>query len=124
MAFYAGYVCKEWPNCEVVVISKDTGFDCIERLAKSFGCSFKRLYDLTGCNANNEKEKLLEDIELSIKNIEYDGDKTEIIKFIAEKIQTLKTKNAINNNIQKYLKNSKKASEFAKALRPLLKDKT
>ncbi len=126
LSFYMGSICKEHPGAEIFVVSKDTGYDCLEKLTKQFKCTFNRVFDLTGYITVSEDVKLRKSICecLNSSNVCLEENIEETVEFIAEKIRTLKSKSAIHNNIQKYLKDSKKASSIIKAIRPLLKDKT
>lgn len=125
LTFYAGYLCNKYPNCDITIISNDKGYDCLSKLSGRLDSKITRELDLTGYDTQSEKEDLKNKVSELIVNIEVDGvPKEELVDFIVEKIQTLKTKSAINNNIQKFVKDGKKVSEIAKVIKPLIKEKS
>jgi hypothetical protein len=125
LTFYAGYLAKSYGDCEIFVVSNDKGYDCLTKLAKRLNTKISRVSNMTGYDTNTERMDLLEQVsnalvDISMKN----NEKTELISFIVDKLQTLKTKNAINGNIGKYLKDNEMHKQVCKAIKPLLKDKT
>lgn len=125
LIFYAGKLATENPGCEISVVSKDQGYDCLNKFAqKNLNVKFTRVLNLSGYNDNSQKNDLKKRVAEALKDIKYDkGNKDELINFIVDKIQTLKTKNAINNNLQKFLKNDVLLKSVYKAIKPLLKEK-
>lgn len=125
LILYAGKLATENPGCEISVVSNDQGYDCLNNFAqKKLNVNFNRVLNLSGYNENSQKYDLKKRVSEALKNIKYEkGNKDELINFIVDKIQTLKTKNAINNNLQKFLKNDVLLKSVYKAIKPLLKDK-
>ncbi|MEE0929699.1 MAG: PIN domain-containing protein [Acutalibacteraceae bacterium] len=124
LTFYAGYLCSKYPDCEIIIISNDKEYDCLNKISNNLGSKITRASNLTGYNTQAEKEdlkiKVSESISsINIKNISH----KELTEIIVEKIQTLNTRREINCDIQKFVKDSKKFSEIAKAIRPLTEDK-
>lgn len=126
LIFYAGKLASENPGCEINVVSKDQGYDCLHKFVQKYSnTKFNRVLNLSGYNDSSQKNDLEKCVAEALKGIKYEkGNKDELINFIVDKIQTLKTKNAINNNLQKYLKNDVLLKSVYKAIKPLLKDKT
>lgn len=126
LILYAGKLATENPGCEISVVSKDQGYDCLNNFAlKNLNVKFNRVLNLSGYNENSQKNDLKKRVSETLINIKYEkGNKDELINFIVDKIQTLKTKNAINGNIGKYLKDNDLHKQVCKAIKPLLKDKT
>ena len=126
LIFYAGKLATENPNCEISVVSKDQGYDSLPKFVqRNTNAKFNRVLNLSGYNENSQKNDLKKSVAEALKSIKYaKGNKDELINFIADKIQTLKTKNAINSNISKYLKDNDLHKQVCKAIKPLLKDKT
>ena len=126
LIFYAGKLATENPNCEISVVSKDQGYDCLPKFVlKNSNAKFNRVLNLSGYNDCSQKNDLKKRVAEALKDIKYaKGNKDELINFIVDKIQTLKTKNAINSNISKYLKDNELHKQVCKAIKSLLKDKT
>ena len=125
LVFYAGYLAKSYDDCELFVVSNDKGYDCLSKLAKRLNTKITRISNLTGCDAITEKNDLNQEVTEALKDIKIKSDeKIALIDFIVNKISTLKTKNAINSNISKYLKDNDLHKQVCKAIKPLLKDKT
>lgn len=125
LIFYAGKLAAENPGCEISVVSKDQGYDCLPKFVlKNSNAKFNRVLNLSGYNDCSQKNDLKKRVAEALKDIKYDkGNKDELIDFIVDKIQTLKTKNAINNNLQKFLRNDVLLKSVYKAIKPLLKEK-
>lgn len=125
LIFYAGYLAKSYDNCEIFVVSNDKGYDCLSKLAKRLNTKISRISNLTGYDTVTEKNDLCKNVINALENIEIEkSEKNKLIEFIVEKISVLKTKNAINGNISKYLKDNDLHKQVCKAIKPLLKDKT
>ena len=150
LVFYAGYLANEFPDSEIYVVSNDKGYDCLTKLANKLNSKIIRIPNLVNCKSvdsneildTNSKmdsndslsskvaesncsadlqirvEECLADIDMSAE------DKKDLVVFIVDKLKSLKTKTAINNNIQKYLKNNERHRMVFNAIKPLLKDKT
>lgn len=125
LSFFAGELAAKYPNCEIDIVSKDQGYDCLTLFTKNDNVKLNRVLNLSGYNSLKQKSELQQKVSDALKEIEIEGqNKDDLINFIVDKIQTLKTKNAINNNLQKYLKNSALIKSVYKAIKPLLIDKT
>ena len=126
LIFYAGTLAVKHPNCEISVVSKDQGYDSLPNFVlRNTNVKFNRVHNLSGYNDISQKNDLKKSVANQLKNVKYNkGNKDELINFIVDKIQTLKTKNAINSNISKYLKDNDLHKQVCKAIKPLLKDKT
>ena len=126
LIFYAGILANANPGCEISVVSKDKGYDSLPKFVqRNTKAKFNRVLNLSGYNESSQKNDLKKSVAEALKGVKYDkGNKDELINFIVDKIHTLKTKNAINNNLQKYLRNDVLLKSVYKAIKPLLKDKT
>lgn len=126
LSFFAGELAAKYPNCEIDIVSQDQGYDCLCSFTQNNkNLKLNRVLNLSGYNSIKQKNELQQKVAEALKEIKVDGhNKGELINFIVDKIQTLKTKNAINNNLQKYLKNDVLLKNVYKAIKPLLKDKT
>ena len=83
------------------------------------------MLNLSGYNSTNQKQELQQKVSSALKEVKLNGvNKGELINFIVDLILNYKTKSAINNNINKYLKDGAATKIVCKAIKPLLKDKT
>ena len=124
LSFFAGELAAKYPNCEIDIVSQDQGYDCLTLFTKNDNIKLNRVLNLSGYNSSKQKNELQQKVADALKEIDIEGhNKGDLINFIVDKIQTLKTKNAINNNLQKYLKNDVILKRVYKAIKPLLKDK-
>lgn len=124
LTFYAGYLAKTYSDCEIYIVSNDKGYDCLTKLAKRLNTKLTRVSSMTGYDTETERKDLFEQVSNALVDIQFrNTKKNELINFIVDKIQTLKTKNAINSNISKYLKDNDLHKQVCKAIKPLLKEK-
>lgn len=126
LSCFAGMLAVEKPGCEINVVSKDQGYDCLSKFVESIkNVKVNRVLNLSGYNSSTQKNDLQKKVAECLKDIKMEGtSKGELINFIVDKITLLKTKNAINGNIGKYLKDNEMHKKVCKAIKPLLKDKT
>lgn len=126
LSFFAGALVSKNPNCEINIVSQDQGYDCLSAFAtKESKITLNRVLNLSGYNSTNQKQELQQKVSSALKEVKLNGiNKGELINFIVDLILNYKTKSAINNNINKYLKDGAATKIVCKAIKPLLKDKT
>ena len=126
LSFFAGELVSKNPNCEINIVSQDKGYDCLSDFAaKELNLVLNRVLNLSGYNSINQKQELQQKVSSVLKEIKINGvNKGELINFIVDLILNYKTKSAINNNINKYLKDGGSTKIVCKAIKPLLKGKT
>lgn len=115
LATYLGYLAAGNKSAEYFIVSKDKGFEAVCTFWKEKQISVNSAFDLTGKNAQEENNKLRQEI----KKVEPDNAK---VNEICEIITALKTKQGINNAFVKKFGNDL-AGKLYKAVKPLLKDK-
>ncbi|MBR5321435.1 MAG: hypothetical protein IKU41_06300 [Clostridia bacterium] len=126
LSFFAEKLASRNPNCEINIVSQDKGYDCLSDFAaKEEPVILNRVLNLSGYNSSKQKQELQQNVSNALKDVKIDGiNKSELINFIVDLILNYKTKSAINNNINKYLKDGAPTKIVYKAIKPLLKDKT
>ena len=126
LSSFAGMLAIKNPNCEINIVSKDQGYDCLSKFFENkSNATLNRVLNLSGYDSSTQKNDLQKKVADVLKDIKMEGtSKGELINFVVDKILTLKTKNAINGNIGKYLKDNEMHKRVCKAIKPLLKDKT
>lgn len=127
LSFFAGKLASNNPNCEINIVSSDKGYDCLSAFATKDepAVTLNRVLNLSGYNSTNQKQELQQKVSSALKEVKLNGvNKGELINFIVDLILNYKTKSAINNNINKYLKDGAATKIVCKAIKPLLKDKT
>ena len=140
LSTYVGYLIAKNPNEEIYIISKDAGFQNVLSFWKQKGKGVLKLrkniveadcetIDSTEKSSENAlkttKQEHKETIETVLKNNASKlGITQEQQKKIIEIFNGFKTKSAINNNMNKYFRDSEKVSAINKVLKPFFKDKS
>lgn len=142
LALYAGICLKEFQNSYIYIVSKDKGYDCLQKIANKYNSKLERVDDLTNYsklfrdpstnlietltdNGETSLEKLSKVIFDYISELDLCGfDAMELSMNIASIYNTYKSKTSINSNIQKLVKNNVLHQNICKAIKPLLKEKT
>lgn len=142
LALYAGICLKELENSYIFIVSKDKGYDCLQKIVAKYNSKLKRVDNLTNYsklfldpstnlietitdNSETSLDKLSKVIFDYISELDLCGfDAKELSMNIAKIYNTYKSKNAINSNIHKLIKNNVLHQNICKAIKPLLKDKT
>ncbi len=118
LSSFLGYVIRD--NMEepyqYYIVSNDHGYDALASYWKKSKIDVKRVSDLTGKTIEAEKNELKKKLEALLK------DKNDV-PFVAKTITQYKTKQGINNALNKQYKNGKKASEMYTAIKPLIAEK-
>ncbi len=141
LALYAGICLKEFQNSYIFIVSKDKGYDCLAKIANKFNSKLTRVDDLTNYSSfflnpqtnvlesvSDSSEESLEKLSKIIYEYIYKLDlcgfeANELSMSIAQFYAKFKTKNAINGNIGKLVKNNVLHQKICKAIYPLLKEK-
>lgn len=123
---YLGYLIRQNENTEVSynIVSKDKGFAYVASFWQNErNITIKLCADLTGKAPNSEKAEktavndpiqgLLKQSNLQLSDKD--------IKTIAEMVSKYKTTTTINSNLNKLLKDSAKAGEILKIIKPFIK---
>lgn len=140
LSTYVGYLIAKNPNEEIYIISKDAGFQNVLSFWKQKGKGVLKLrkniveadcekIDCVEKSTENAekttKQEHKETIETVLKNNASKlGITQEQQKKIIEIFNSLKSKPAINNNMNKYFRDSEKVSAINKVLKPFFKDKS
>lgn len=140
LSTYVGYLIANNPNDEIYIISKDSGFQNVLSFWKQKGKDVLKLrknivevncetIDSTEKSSENAlkttKQEHKETVETVLKNNANKlGITPEQQTKIAEIFNSLKTKSAINNNMNKYFRDSEKVSAINKVLKPFFKNKS
>ena len=140
LSTYVGYLIANNPNDEIYIISKDSGFQNVLSFWKQKGKDVLKLrknivevdcekIDCVEKSTENAekttKQEPKETIETVLKNNASKlGITQEQQTKIIEIFNSLKTKSAINNNMNKYFRDSEKVSAINKVLKPFFKDKS
>ncbi len=126
LSCFVGMLIIKNPGCEINIVSKDQGYDCLSKFFENnSNVTLNRVLNLSGYNSINQKQELQQKVSSALKEIKLNGvNKGELINFIVDLILNYKTKSAINNNINKFLKDGASTKIVCKAIKPLLKDKT
>lgn len=125
LSTYVGYLLAKFPEEKIYIVSKDTGFSKIV----SFWDNFKEQQGRIELRANitevsveskNQNDEAIEtEFKKHAERLKLTSEQqTEIIKIYNQ----FKTKQAINNNLNKYFKDSEKVREINKILKPFLKN--
>lgn len=126
LSFFAGQLSKTYDEADIYIVSQDKGYDCLFTFNNSNAkLKISRVLNLSGHNSAAVKQELQQKVANSLKDIQFDNvNKNETINFIVNLLMTYKTKVAINNNINKKLKDGALTSAVCRAIKPLLKDKS
>lgn len=142
LALYAGISLKELENSYIFIVSKDKGYDCLQKIVAKYSSKLERVDDLTNYsklflnpntnlmetitdNSETSLDKLSKVIFDYISELDLCGfDAKELSMNIAKIYNTYKSKVSINSNIQKLVKNNVLHQNICKAIKPLLKEKT
>ncbi|SFA82088.1 hypothetical protein SAMN05216249_1033 [Acetitomaculum ruminis DSM 5522] len=150
LSSYPGYVISQncfngITNCLYYIVTKDQGFLCLKNFWHMMKAKVYQVTDVAGncevtsdkknsatddkkVTANNKQEKktngtkstkqdsVIAEVEKLLK------DKDDV-SFVVKCINYYKTKSGVNNALSKYYKDSKKASEVYKAVKPLIANK-
>jgi len=136
LSSYLGFLIANFPEEHFYIVSKDTGFATVISFWKEnedFNFNVERIeniicaesVDKSSQNVKSESKHnstLSLPDELKRKNSDLrlkEGDMKKIVEFVNQ----YKTKQAINNNLMKYFKDSGKVGKITKVIRPFLKDK-
>lgn len=122
---YLGYLIKQYENtdCKFFIVAKDKGYSFISSFwKKEKSIEIKLLTDLTGKTNNTvaKKPKSETDIKKLLKQSNLGLNDTEIIE-ICSLITKYKSTVTINSNLNKLLKDSTKAGETFKIIKPFIK---
>ena len=126
-----GYDINRDPECNFVIISRDTGFDVVVLYWKKRGVRISRRQSIQSDNAQTVS---VQTVKKNAKGIIV-ATKSEMLKYISEDeyseqllqvFNSYKTKTAINNGFAKILQSSKKTGVLYNKLKPLFvtKEKT
>lgn len=125
LASYLGYLIgtKNNDNNKYYIVSNDKGFDCICDFWRMKGITVERLYH-TDC-AEKKEIRMAKDADIiaTLDEIKDVLDEEEMREEVLKIFNQYKTKQAICNGLSKLYKDSKKASEVYKKLKPLLQKK-
>ena len=126
LTFCAAELSLKHPDSEIYIVSKDQGYDCLSQFTEIHRkIVLNRILNLNGDNSVGQKNDLQKQVADALKNIKLDNvNKGDLINVIVDLILNYKTKSAINNNVNKYLKDGASTKIVCKAIKPLLKDKT
>lgn len=118
LSSYLGYLISENSAMQqkYYIITKDTGFEVLVNYWKKKKVDIKIAVDCAGKNEEEEKNQLLIEVGKLLKD---KADAAIVVKFI----QQYKTKQGINNALNKQFKDSKKTCEIYNAIKPLIADK-
>lgn len=119
LATYLGYIiCENIGKGEEIyyIVTKDNGFSSLVNYWTKQKIKVKIAMDCTGKNDKEAKNELLVEVEKLV------DDKT-IAPIVVKFIQQYKTKQGVSNALCKEFKDSKRASEVYKEIKPLLADK-
>lgn len=131
LGFVIGTTVKE--QDEYIIVSKDTGFDCVVEFWKQRNCVISRICAL----GESEKPELLKQSSTKPKKKKATTDipqatKEETLKYLSANeyseeilrvVNSYKTRVAINNGFVNLFKDSGKAGMIYNKLKPLLKEK-
>ncbi len=119
LSSYLGYLIsqnKDSKNTEYFIVTADGGFSVLVNYWNKKDVVVKTVMDCTGKDEKAEAEQLFLKIENLIQQ-------KEMVPAVAEIIQHCRSKQEVHNALIKEIKDSKKASEIYRAVRPLLADK-
>ena len=119
LATYLGYIICENKSKEeesYYIVTKDNGFLSLVDYWEGQNVIVKMVMDCRGKNDEEIKNELLYEVEQLVDDIK-------IAPQIVQYIQQYKTKQGINNALQKEFKDSKRSSEIYNAIKPLIADK-
>ena len=117
LATYLGYlIAKNESGMEYYVVSKDTGFNALCSYWEAQKISVSMVADVSGRNVKKEQDELTKEVGRLIGN-------TKDVSIVVKMLQQYKTKQGINNALNKNYKDGKRASEIYKAIKPLMADK-
>ncbi len=124
---YLGYCIAGHMDSKYVIISKDTGFDRVVEFWKKRKVEVSRQAQIGNSDDSSSAEKKVKKTKAKTTST-----KEEMLKYLPPEqysdqllqiFNSYKTKTAINNGFSKYYRDSGKASEVLKKLKPLLKEK-
>lgn len=142
LALYAGICLNKFPNSYIFIVSKDKGYDCLQKIANKYHSTLERVDNLTNYsklfldpnsnlmeiitdNGETSFDKLSKVIYDCISNLDLCGfEAKELSVNIATIYNSYKSKVAINSHISKLVKNNDLHQNICKAIKPLLKEKT
>lgn len=111
---YLGWLIKKYSEEEFFIVSKDKGFNCIEKFWAKDKRSVSCVLNLSGKNINEITLKLGSELRGILDNKELDI----VVGYIAR----YKTKQGVNNALVKRF-GSTKAGDIYKKLKPFISDK-
>ena len=135
LSTYVGYLVAKCAGEEIIIISKDKGYENLIAFWRERGCELIELRDniLTAKDKDcadpapqkvapqTVKEPLLEVLSGKAEELGLSEEKCRRIVTIVE---GYKTKQAINNNLMKLFRDSDKVGKITKAIKPYLKAKS
>ncbi len=119
LSSYLGYIICENREKEeetYYIVTQDGGFSCLVSYWAKRKVRIKIAMDCTGRDDKEAKDELLTQVEGLV-------DDKKMAPMIVKFIQQYKTKQGINNALQKEFKDGKYASEIYNAIKPLIADK-
>lgn len=125
LSSYLGYLISQNKdkNAKFYIISKDNGYsNVVQFWKKREGVQIKLIADLSGQTQEKIAEKSQNDMRESLRKANLGLSEEDIAKAI-DIVEQYKTKTAINNNLNKYLKDSDKVGKVLKNLNVYIKDK-
>ncbi len=125
LASHLGYLIGTNGNENTVyyIVSNDKGFDCICDFWRVKGISVERIYHMEPEDESIVQMGISADAEITMAEIREVLDEKDMYEEVLGIFNQFKTKQAICNSMSKLYKDSKKASEVYKKLKPLLQKK-
>ena len=132
LSTYVGIIIAKHPEEKIFIISKDKGFENVLSFAKKLG--FETLKLASNICENTEKNETVQ--KSNCENAEKESVASVLMKKskelnlseqtskkVEEIVNNFKTKQAINNNLMKLLRDSDKVGRITKQIKPFLKNK-
>ena len=137
LSSYLGFIInerlnKDNENTSYFIVTKDSGFSCLTTYWKNKNIDISIVINLLckqedKAEDNNTNSEPIKEVSTKFDNLPLQTVNNTIdnegLKFIVEAINKYQLKQEINNALAKKYKDSKKASEIYKAIKPLLADK-
>ena len=145
LSSYLGFIINENlnkgnENTSYFIVTKDSGFSCLTNYWKNKNIDISIVINLlckqedkaedkndNKIEDNNTNSEPIKEVSTKFDNLPLQTVNNTIdnegLKFIVETINNYQSKREINNALGKHYKDSKKASEIYKAIKPLLADK-
>ena len=126
MSSYVGFLISKYPDEKIKLISNDNGFGYLLSFWQEKGFQNLELEKSETSNSQKQKpsqshvETLQETLQKNSKNLKLNSEQCEEVVKI---VNTYKTKQAINNNLMKLLRDSDRVGKITKVIKPFLKNK-